>query len=116
MKPSIWNTLALVVGVLVLAGGGPLLVRELRTLPRLHALAARADQRIVTLEVGGMTCAGCVSAVRTELASVDGVADVEVRLEQERAYVVCDPAVADTALTAAIHRAGPGFMAAVVKN
>ena len=114
MKREIWNAVAAVVGAIALAAGGPWLVRELRTLPRGHELAARADQRVVTLEVGGMTCGGCASTVAGKIRAVAGVSAVDVRFRERRAYVVCDPAVADTALTAAVGRAGPGFLAAVV--
>lgn len=114
MKPNLWNTVALVVGVIALAVGGPWLVQELRTLPRAQTLAARSGERIVTLEVGGMTCAGCAAKVGGELSELAGVSAVEVRLEQDRAYVVCGRAVADTALVAAVQRAGPGFLAAIV--
>ena len=116
MSRTFLNSIALVLGILLLAVGGPLLVRELRALPRPAALAARAEQRIVTLEVGGMTCEGCASSVRTQLAAVPGVSTVEVRLKQERAYVVCAKSVADTALTAAVSRAGPSFLGAVVQR
>ena len=116
MRTEIWNTTALVVGVIALAVGGPLLLRELRQLPGRHALAARADERVATLEVGGMTCAGCAAKVRGELASVAGVSAVEVRLTQDRAYVVCARDVADSALVSAVSRAGPGFLASVVEK
>jgi copper chaperone CopZ len=96
-----------------LAVGGPWIVRQIRSLPRPVALAARADQRIVTLDVGGMTCAGCAGKVMEELQAVKGVSTAEVRLAQRRAYVVCDRSVPDTALTAAVGRAGPGFLADV---
>ncbi len=115
MKISLINSVALVVGVLLLAAGGPWLARELRSLPRPHALAARSGERIVTLDVAGMTCSGCASKVREELASVQGVSTAEVRLAQRRAYVVCDRALADSALTAAVGRAGPGFEGMVVR-
>ena len=116
MKREIWNSVAIAVGVVVLAVGGPWLVREVRTLPGPLALAARASQRIVTLEVGGMKCAGCAAAVKGKLAAVAGVSAVEVRLAQQRAYVVCARAVSDTALTGAVGRAGPGFLAGVVSR
>lgn len=109
-----WNVVAIVVAVLAVGVGGPWLVREVRSLPRGGALAARADQRVVTLEVGGMTCQGCAGVIKGGLAAMPGVAAVEVRLAQRRAYVVCDRAVADTALTGAIERSGPGFLGAVV--
>jgi copper chaperone CopZ len=113
MQREMLNSFAMVAAVILLAVGGPWLAREVRTLPRAHALAARADQRIVTLEVGGMTCAGCAAKVKGELASLHGVSVAEVRLAQRQAYVVCDKSVPDSALTGAIHRAGPGFLAAV---
>jgi copper chaperone CopZ len=104
----------MVIGVIALAVGGPWLVGELKTLPHPRALAARAGEHIVTLEVGGMTCSGCAAKVRGELSRVAGVSAVDVRLKQDRAFVVCDPTVADTALVGAVHRAGPGFLAAVL--
>ena len=97
--------------VVALAIGGPWAVRQVRSLPRPVELAARSDQRIVTLEIGGMTCAGCAGKVTEQLQAVKGVSTAEVRLAQRRAYVVCDRAVPDTALTAAVGRAGPGFLA-----
>jgi len=112
MKRDVLNAAALVMVLLVLAVGGPLLVQQLRSLPR-RALAARAGERIVTLDVAGMSCSGCASAVQSSIAGVAGVSTVAVRFPQRRAYVVCDRAVADTALVAAVHRAGPGFTAAV---
>src|SRR5690242_8129006 len=115
MKTSLINSVALVLGVLVLAAGGPWLVRELRSLPRPHALAARSGERIVTLDVAGMTCSGCASKVKEELAAVRGVSTAEVRLSQRRAYVVCDRALADSVLTGAVGRAGPGFVGYVTR-
>lgn len=116
MKSDALNITALVVGVLLLAVGGPWLMKELGSLPHRGALAARADARVVTLEVGGMTCAGCASAVRGKLAELPGVTDVDVRVRERRAFVVCAQGVADTALTAAVHRAGAGFTASVAER
>jgi len=112
MKRDILNIAALVATILVLAVGGPVLVRQIRSLP--HAqLAARADQRIVTLEVGGMTCPGCARTLETSLARVAGVATVSVRYPQHRAYVVCGRSLPDSTLVAAVRGAGPRFTAAV---
>jgi copper chaperone CopZ len=115
MKTEFWNTLAVVVGVVALAVGGPWLWREVRDLPGHRALAGRAGERAVTLEVGGMTCAACAAKVHGELAATGGVSAVEVRLSQGRAYVVCGRDVADSALVSAVSRAGPGFLASVVR-
>ena len=115
MKRDILNIAALVTGILVLAIGGPLLARQLRSLP--HAtLAARADQRIVTLEVSGMTCSGCARTLESRLAQVPGVSTAAVRFPQRRAYVVCGRALTDSVLVAAVRGAGPAFAAAVAER
>jgi copper chaperone CopZ len=111
MQRDMLNIVGLVAGVLVLAIGGPLVVRQLRSLP--PSLAARADQRIVTLEVSGMTCAGCATTLQTRLGEVAGVSTAAVRYPQRRAYVVCDRTLLDSTLIAEVRRAGPGFGAAV---
>lgn len=116
MKTSVLNGIAIAAAVLLLGIGGPWALREFRTLPDAGALAARSDQRIVTLEVGGMTCGGCAATIQDRLADLPGVATVEVRWQQRRAYVVCEKSVADTALTRAVDRAGPGFLGAVVSR
>ena len=116
MKIPIWNGVALAVGVVLLAVLGPVVVREMRSLPRPRQLAARADARIATLDIGGMHCQGCVAGVRRELETVPGVSAVEVRLGDGRATVVCDRTVADSALVSAVQRAGPGFTANPARN
>src|SRR5262245_61624695 len=106
MKNDALNISAIVFGVLLLAVGGPWLAKELRSLPHPVKLAARGNERIVTLEVGGMTCKTCAGAVKGQLAELPGVSAVDVRVTEGRAFVVCDPQVADTSLTAAVRRAG----------
>ena len=114
MRSRFLSGAAIAVGVLLLAAFGPWLAREIASLPRPGALAARSSQRVVTLEIGGMTCGGCARTVQSQIAAVKGVSTVEVRLDQRRAYVVCDRAVADTALIAAVERPGAAFLATVV--
>jgi copper chaperone len=114
MPRELLNAIALALTVLVLATAGPWLVHEIATLPAPHALAARAGERVVVLDVGGMTCSGCARSVRGALAGVPGVSGVDVRRESGRALVVCRREVPDSALTAAVHRAGPGFLGAVL--
>ena len=64
----------------------------------------------VTLNVGGMSCQGCVGSVERVLKAQDGVADVQVSLERASATVVFDPLrVSLPALQAAI--VGAGFEA-----
>ncbi|HTM58536.1 MAG TPA: heavy metal-associated domain-containing protein [Candidatus Udaeobacter sp.] len=115
-RHEFWNAAALAAAILVIAVAAPWLIHELRSEPRPVTIAARANQRIVTLEVGGMTCAGCAAKIQSELATVPGVQQVEVRLADRRAIVVCDRRVADAALTAAVQRAGPGYLAAPAQN
>ena len=62
----------------------------------------------VTLRIGGMTCAACVSRVERALARVDGVEAAAVSLAAERADVVVaegGPAVVER-LRAAVEEAG----------
>lgn len=116
MRTWTWNSVALAVGAIALAAGGPWLVGQLRSLPDGAILAARADERVVTLEVGGMTCGACAAKVEGGLESVSGVSAVAVLLKQDRAYVVCSPELPDSALISAVKRAGPGFVAAIFER
>jgi copper chaperone CopZ len=45
-----------------------------------------------TLKVEGMTCGGCVAAVKVQLKRTEGVTAYEVRLEKAEAEVSYDPA------------------------
>jgi copper chaperone CopZ len=76
--------------------------------------SAIAATRVVTLEVGGMVCATCVAKVQGRLSEVPGVRDVRVSLADQRAEVRCDAEVPDTALTAAVRRAGADYVGWVV--
>jgi P-type Cu+ transporter len=62
-------------------------------------------QSSTTLNVGGMTCASCVSRVEKALRRVPGVADAVVNLATETA-TVRGIAVEDDALIAAVSKAG----------
>ena len=52
----------------------------------------RPSLETVSLRIKGMTCDGCVKAVKGGLASVRGVSDVEVHLASGEASVTVDPA------------------------
>lgn len=70
--------------------------------------AALAAEQTVRLAVDGMWCAGCSYIVKKTLASVPGVAKVEVSLAEKTAVVTFDDAETDVAsLTEAT--AGVGF-------
>src|SRR5262245_37276090 len=72
--------------------------------------------RLVIVEVGGMVCQGCVARVEEKLKAVPGVHRVDVSLADQRAVVLCDSTVADTALTGAVRRAGPEFVGLVSRR
>jgi copper chaperone CopZ len=100
------NLIAIAIGVLVLLAGGPWLIGQIRSLPGRGSLAARADQKIVTLEVSGMTCDACAAQIEGSLTTLEGVKTAEVRWQQKRAYVVCDRALPDSSLLTAVGNAG----------
>lgn len=63
--------------------------------------------KTATIQVQGMTCGGCVSAVTRALKTVPGVQDVEVTLKPGRAQVTFDEGQTDeAAITAAVQDAG----------
>jgi copper chaperone CopZ len=114
MNRSSVNAIFAVVAVALLAVIGPWVFHELRTLPGTKPLAERSAQRVVTLEVNGMTCPACEASIRSELEDSPGVAACEVRRGQRRAYVVVNGNTPDSTLVAAVRRAGAGFWAQVV--
>jgi copper chaperone len=61
----------------------------------------------VDLRIEGMTCQGCVRSVTKKLASVAGVEQARVNLENAKATVDYDDAIADPArLVAAVEQIG----------
>jgi copper chaperone CopZ len=100
------NWIAIAALLLVMVVGGPWLVSQLRSLPAGGNLAARSDQKIVTLEVAGMTCTACAAQIEGTLTTMKGVSTAEVRYPQRRAYVVCDKALPDSSLLTAVRNAG----------
>ncbi len=71
------------------------------------ALGAGLPAEVVTLSVGGMTCANCVARVRAALRLVPGVLQADVNLATARATVEVAPgAVAVADLERAVARAG----------
>jgi periplasmic mercuric ion binding protein len=75
--------------------------------------AAEAAERTVRLAVDRMWCAGCSYIVKTTLASVPGVSEVDVSMAEKAAVVTFDDAETTVAaLTQAT--AGVGFFSHVV--
>ncbi len=108
------NRIVFAAAVAIAALGGPWFVAQWRSLPQAHHLAARADQRIVTIAVAGMRSDSCERDIAAGLAMVDGVMASEVRRGMERAYVVVRRDLSDARLVAAIEQAGRGYRAQVV--
>lgn len=73
----------------------------------LASVSAYAEERVVTLEVSGMTCVSCPYIVRESLAAVDGVSAVEVSMAEGSAIVTFDDSRTDiAALTSATTNMG----------
>ena len=105
------NVALAVAAVLLLATGGAWLVEHARQPRAARApvpAAVPAGARLVTLEVSGMTCAKCASRITTTLQATAGVRSCGIDPPAKRAWVVCDRAVVDTALVAAVVRSGAG--------
>jgi copper chaperone CopZ len=69
--------------------------------------AEAAATRTLVIPVEGMSCAACAARVKTALASIGGVSDVEVSLVERRARARFDPArVSPAQLVAAIDSLG----------
>jgi Cu+-exporting ATPase len=68
--------------------------------------AATPAAHDITLQIGGMSCASCVSRVEKALMKVPGVASASVNLATEKASVHAAPEVSPAVLQAAIEKAG----------
>ena len=73
-----------------------------------------AAERTVRLAVDGMTCPGCSYIVKKTLASMPGVAKVDVSLAEKAAVVTFDDAETDVAALAEA-TAGVGFPSRVAE-
>ncbi len=64
-----------------------------------------AEQNVV-MEIKGMTCPLCPIAVKKSLTKVDGVRNVKMSLEEEKARLTVDESVIDATLIEAVKKAG----------
>ncbi|MFQ3617749.1 MAG: heavy metal translocating P-type ATPase [Cyanobacteriota bacterium] len=79
----------------------------MQLIPKPQARAAQLPERqTLTLDVGGMKCAGCVKAVETELLQRPGVIAATVNLVTEMALVEAEPGVDGASLAIALTEAG----------
>lgn len=116
------NKIAATLGVLVISGG--LSICELCVTNRASQLAASHQlvsvanaqslslhrvlaTKSVALKIKGMTCGGCVFAVRKVLTRLPGVSKADVSYENSRAVITYDPArVTTSKMIAAIRTLG----------
>ncbi len=112
------NIALVAMAVLLLAVGGPVLLKKLRgpePLPgSVAAQEATSGQKHLTLKVSGMMCASCVQTVGDALQATKGVVSCDVDLDAGRADVLCEKGVADSALVGAVSRSGKDLSAAVI--
>lgn len=74
--------------------------------PASHVLAGD-DAGKTTLAIKGMTCGGCVGAVKAQLKKTEGVTDYDVSYEKGEAKVTFDPGQTDPeAIAASVSKTG----------
>ena len=116
MSRANWNIIAIAVAVGLVLLAGPWFMEQMRSLPSARHLSARSGQRILALEVIGLTSAADARRVQTRLAATPGVAACEVRLAQKRAYVVLDATLPDSLLLHVVHGVDARLLARVVQQ
>ena len=72
---------------------------------------ANPATQVCTLNVTGMTCAGCEAAVKIAAKKVDGVSDVVVSYDKASAEVTFDPAKTTPAAIAKVITEKTGYKA-----
>ena len=77
------------------------------------AVYAEAAERSVVMDIEGMSSQLCPIAVKKSLTGIEGVRDVEVSLEENKARLTVEDSVADKTLLDAVEKAGP-FKARIV--
>ena len=58
------------------------------------------------INIEGMTCGHCVGRITKALSGIDGVSDVDVKLDEKRALVNLDKEVPDEQFSKEIENAG----------
>ena len=116
MSRANWNIIAIAVAIGLALLIGPWFIEQMRSLPSAQHLSARSGQRIVALEVIGLTSASDARRVQLRLAATPGVSACEVRFAQKRAYVVLDATLPDRLLLNAVHGVDARLLARVVQQ
>jgi copper chaperone len=61
---------------------------------------------LIVINVNGMSCEHCATAVRTEISGLPGVTDVDVDVASGEVKISAEPVPDDAALRAAVDAAG----------
>ena len=69
-------------------------------------MATPTEEKNFQLDITGMTCASCVRRVERGLSKVPGVETANVNFASEKAYVTASNGVTESALVAAVEKAG----------
>lgn len=91
----------------VVSAGVPIGQETLTGNERRSSMVSQPATKSVTLRINGMTCGGCVFAVRKVLSRLPGVSRADVSYEKSWAVVTYDPKLVTTAqMIAAIKTLG----------
>jgi mercuric ion binding protein len=81
----------------------------------MSAVYVEAAEQKVVMEIEGMTCKLCPLAIKKSLSGVEGVEDVEVSLEEKKAWLTVEESVTNETLVDAVKKAG-SFKGKVVER
>ena len=72
----------------------------------IHSTEVNADQQII-MEIEGMTCKLWPLAIKKSLSATEGVTEVEISYEQEKAWMTVAESIENQVLIDAVSKAGP---------
>ena len=80
----------------------------------MNGMNAFAGEKIVTLEVKGLSCPICAGSLEKQIKKISGVRSVKIHLSKGRVTIVTDESVLNESLTKAVEEAG--FTAGDIKK
>lgn len=66
-----------------------------------------ATEQKVIMEIEGLTCSLCPIAVKKALSKVEGVRDIKVTMDDDKARLIVQDSVTDETLSDAVKKVGP---------
>ena len=85
------------------------------TLILISGYCVEAAEQNVIMEIEGLTCPLCPIAVKKALSNIDGVRDITVSLDEEKAWLIALDSVTDETLSNAVKNSGP-YKGRVIKR